>query len=156
MSFRVGQLTMLVAALALLASGRSAQAKVHERDIQLTGSGNVCDHSMNDKKVTLRQNANQARKKKDVLVWHVINDCDKDLMVALCVADNVLDTCAVLPRALAADVNMPFVVKADERVSLACRGASLGLRKVQLKTGDNVHCGGIAVLTHAIDIEIAP
>lgn len=148
----------LFAAICLAGSGdaRPLAADVVERDVLLTGTGDVCDHSMEQKKVKLHKNENRKKEKRDVLVWQVINDCEKRQMVALCVTDNVLDACASLPRGLNADVNVPFPVEAGERVSLACRGATPGTRVVTLKAGDDARCGGIGVLHHVIAIEVVP
>lgn len=151
------RIAIAVGVLWMATSARPLSAAVHERDIFLTGSGNVCDHEMKSKKVTLHTNKqNQKKKKKDVVVWQVVNDCQKAQMVFLCLTPNILDKCASLPPALGADFNKAFRVEARERVSLVCRGAIEGGGRVMLDVGDTAECRPNLVESHAIDIEIVP
>jgi hypothetical protein len=145
-----------VGAFCLAASAGPVTADVHERDILLSGTGTVCTHRMQTKKVKLHTNPQKKKKeKKDVVVWQVINDCEKAQMVYLCILPGLLDKCASLPPALGADVNKAFRVDRDERVSLVCRGASLGGSRVVLDAGDTAECL-IVPETHVIDIEVVP
>jgi hypothetical protein len=149
-------IAIAVGAFWLAASAGPVAADVHERDILLSGTGAVCTHSMETRKVKLHTNPQKKKKeKKDVVVWQVINDCEKPQMVYLCIEPDLLDKCASLPPALGADVNKAFRVDAGERVSLVCRGANLGGSSVVLDSGDTAECL-LVPKYHKIDIEIVP
>jgi hypothetical protein len=146
----------VAAALVLIASHAIADANV--RDIRFSERNGVCDHDMDTSTVTLHNNKRKTKKrKKDVLVWQVMNDCASPQTLKICVSSALLEPCVSLPAGLKADVNSPFQVTRGQPVSLFCRGAEVD--KAMWSTVGLAVGGGscpIFPADHKIDIEVVP
>ena len=76
------------------------------------------------------------KKKKDVVVWQVINDCEKaQMVIPLHHAEPPGQMREPSARPSEPTSTRRFPVEAGERVSLVCRGAILGSSRIVLDVG---------------------